>query len=85
LVYTSINEAGVSQRVGVASLNVYFLLSVLCYLCMGGYKRAREEVGRETAYDNSTREMEGSKALVDGIEGGANVVEVQDDVNIQKS
>jgi hypothetical protein len=45
---------------------------------MGGYKRAREEVGRETVYDNSTHGTEGSKAPVDGIEGGGNVVEVQD-------
>jgi UMF1 family MFS transporter len=78
LVYTSINEAGVSQRVGVASLDSYFVLSALCYFCMGGYKRAREEVGRETVYDNSTHGTEGSKAPVDGIEGGGNVVEVQD-------
>mmetsp|Transcript_28548 Transcript_28548/g.69184 ORF Transcript_28548/g.69184 Transcript_28548/m.69184 type:complete len:507 (+) Transcript_28548:32-1552(+) len=57
LVYTAINEAGISQRVGLASLDAYFILSAVCYLLMGGYKQARKEVGRdgnpekETNYD----------------------------------
>jgi UMF1 family MFS transporter len=50
LVFTAINEAGVSQRIGVASLDVYFVLAMVCYLFMGGYARAREEVSRDTAF-----------------------------------
>lgn len=79
LVYTGLNEAGVSQRVGVASLDLFFALSVLCYLCMGGYTRAREEVGRDTAYANSKDATEGSKAHFDGIEGGDGKLPVSDE------
>ncbi|KAL3937618.1 MAG: hypothetical protein SGBAC_007310 [Bacillariaceae sp.] len=46
LVYTAINEAGIPQRVGLASLGAYFILAVICYLLMGGYNQARLEVGR---------------------------------------
>eukprot|EP00980_Cylindrotheca_fusiformis_P004469 scaffold953_cov141-Cylindrotheca_fusiformis.AAC.13 len=68
LVYTAINEAGVSQRVGIASLNVYLLLSVFCFLCMGGYQRAREEVGRSSASENDEDLTEASKSELDGTE-----------------
>ena len=50
LVYTALNEAGVSQRIGVASLDIWLVLSFFGYCCMGRYTRAREEVGRETVY-----------------------------------
>lgn len=58
LVYTAINEAGVSQRVGVATLDVYFILAIVCYLCMGGYAKARAEVGRETAFVERSNKRE---------------------------
>ena len=54
LVYTAINESGVSQRVGIASLDTYFLLAMLCYCCMGSYAKAREEVNRETFFTAAT-------------------------------
>jgi hypothetical protein len=54
LVFTAINEAGVSQRIGVASLDVYFFLSFLGYCCMGSYAKAREEVNRESAFSAAT-------------------------------
>ena len=50
LVFTAINEAGVSQRVGIASLDVYLVISLIGYCCMGSYTTAREEVNRETVY-----------------------------------
>jgi MFS-type transporter involved in bile tolerance (Atg22 family) len=50
LVYTALNEAGVSQRIGVASLAMYLVISLFGYCCMGTYTQAREEVGRETVY-----------------------------------
>jgi Vacuole effluxer Atg22 like len=50
LVYTAINEAGVTQRIGVASLNVWLLLSLFGYCCMGKYTTAREQVSRATVF-----------------------------------
>jgi MFS-type transporter involved in bile tolerance (Atg22 family) len=50
LVYTALNEAGISQRIGVASLDIYLVISLVGYCCMGSYRRAREEVGRTTIY-----------------------------------
>jgi UMF1 family MFS transporter len=42
LVFTALNEAGVSQRVGLAFLDVFFVLSIICYLFMGPYRAAVE-------------------------------------------
>ena len=50
LVFTAMNEAGISQRIGVATLDVYLLISLLCYCFMGSYKKAREEVNRTTVF-----------------------------------
>jgi MFS family permease len=50
LVFTAINEAGVSQRIGVASLDVYLVISLICYGFMGSYTSAREEVNRTTVF-----------------------------------
>lgn len=38
LIYTGLNEAGVSQRVNIACLNIYIIFSVGAYLCMGKYE-----------------------------------------------
>lgn len=50
LLFTTINESGISQQVGVASLDTFFVLAMVCYLFMGGYARARAEVNRETSF-----------------------------------
>lgn len=50
LVFTAINESGVSQRVGVASLDGFFVLALICYLFTGGYVQARTEVGRNSCF-----------------------------------
>lgn len=50
LVYTAINEAGVTQRIGVASLNVWLVASLLGYCIMGSYTTAREQVNRATVF-----------------------------------
>jgi UMF1 family MFS transporter len=52
LVFTAINEAGISQQIGVASLDAYFLISLVAYIIMGSYTNARKEVNRETAFDS---------------------------------
>lgn len=55
LIYTALNEAGLNQRINIATLTTYFFLSVLGYACMGTYKEAveiakanREEAPAET-------------------------------------
>ena len=40
LIFTGLNEAGLSQRVNIAILNIYFMISVLSYLRMGKYHDA---------------------------------------------
>ncbi len=61
LVFTAINESGVSQRVGVATLDIFFVLAMVCYLRMGGYAKARTEVSRgTTAFERSKDEEAGS-------------------------
>lgn len=40
LIFTGLNEVGVSQRVNIALLNVYFFISVMAYLRMGKYHDA---------------------------------------------
>lgn len=40
LVYTVLNEAGVSQRIGLSTLCVVFLGALLSYIMMGEYSEA---------------------------------------------
>ena len=42
LVYTGLNEAGISQRINIAILNVFFSLSLIAYLRMGKYEDVLE-------------------------------------------
>jgi MFS-type transporter involved in bile tolerance (Atg22 family) len=65
LVYTAINEAGISQRVGLASLDACFILSFICYFLMGGYKEARIEVGRDANPEMEMKDMPGAEAPPD--------------------
>jgi MFS-type transporter involved in bile tolerance (Atg22 family) len=59
LVFTAVNESGVSQRVGVATLDGFFVIGFVCYLFMGGYVRARTEVGRNTTFIQEAKEAGG--------------------------
>jgi MFS transporter, UMF1 family len=54
LVYTAINEAGVTQRIGVASLNVWLVISLLGYCLIGGYTTARS-LSRRTLPKSETQ------------------------------
>jgi MFS-type transporter involved in bile tolerance (Atg22 family) len=56
LVFTAINESNVSQQIGVATLNAYFSLSFVCYLIMGSYATARQEVNRETTFGKKKKQ-----------------------------
>jgi MFS transporter, UMF1 family len=40
LIYTSMNEANISPRIGIAMLNIFFILGTVCYMLMGSYDQA---------------------------------------------
>eukprot|EP00934_Nitzschia_sp_Nitz4_P005376 Nitzschia sp. Nitz4//scaffold162_size51285//27330//28991//NITZ4_006971-RA/size51285-processed-gene-0.34-mRNA-1//1//CDS//3329537979//5366//frame0 len=46
LLYTTINEMGVSQRIGVATLDIFFVLALMACWMMGSYETARMQVQR---------------------------------------
>ena len=56
LVFAATNEANVSHQIGVATLDVYFFLSFVCYCIMGSYETARKEVNRETTFTTKLTE-----------------------------
>lgn len=43
LLFTNLNEAGVTMSVGLASLNIFFAFGLLCLHNMGNYNVAREQ------------------------------------------
>jgi UMF1 family MFS transporter len=49
LIYTSLNEAGISPRVGIAMMDVFFVLGIVCYVMMGSYSQALVAVGHAAA------------------------------------
>jgi MFS-type transporter involved in bile tolerance (Atg22 family) len=53
MVYTIMNEAGISSRVNVAVLDVYLCLSLICLCMSGSYAEARAEVKRVTVYSDN--------------------------------
>lgn len=46
LVFTALNEAGVSQRVGIGSLAIFFALGAIALFLIGSYDNAMEVAGR---------------------------------------
>jgi MFS transporter, UMF1 family len=59
LVFTAINEAGISQRVGMATLNIYFFIALVALIMMGNYRDAVILVsGRMRSDTKDTREEE---------------------------
>jgi MFS-type transporter involved in bile tolerance (Atg22 family) len=47
LVFTLLNESGAGMQVGLATLDIWFLLSALLYLCMGNYRDAVANIASE--------------------------------------
>ena len=47
LVFTAMNEAGVSQRIGIGVMTVWFFIGILCLFLIGDYRKAVAMVGRE--------------------------------------
>jgi MFS-type transporter involved in bile tolerance (Atg22 family) len=56
LVFTALNEVGVSQRIGLATLDVYYLAGLLCYFLMGSF-RAAVENARSSPSDIGSEEL----------------------------
>ena len=54
LVYTIMNEAGISPRISVAVLMVYLLISLTALFMVGSYADARASVGRECVYGGNS-------------------------------
>jgi MFS-type transporter involved in bile tolerance (Atg22 family) len=46
LVFTGMNEAGVPQRIGIISLDIFFCISIIAYILMGSYKEALQVASR---------------------------------------
>jgi MFS-type transporter involved in bile tolerance (Atg22 family) len=44
LIYTALNEAGVSQQIGLASLDIFFVIGLFAYFMMGNYSAAVQAV-----------------------------------------
>lgn len=66
LVFTTMNEAGVPQRIGVATLDIFFVIAACLYLLMGGYDALRREAGRDSSdkpvdHPQSGSAIEGAK------------------------
>lgn len=57
LVFTALNEAGVSQRVGIGTLSVYFGVGIVALLGMGSYRDAVERAGRVRLADDATADQ----------------------------
>jgi len=57
LIFTTLNEAGVSQRYGIGMLSVFFFLGIIALLCMGNYQAAVEHAGRMHAKANNKEKL----------------------------
>jgi len=46
LIFTGMNEAGVSQNIGIMVLDVFFLVSGVAYVMMGSFRKAVQVASR---------------------------------------
>jgi MFS-type transporter involved in bile tolerance (Atg22 family) len=58
LVFTALNEAGVSQRVGIGTLGIYFFLGMIALAMMGSYREAIQVAGRHVLPDASQHQQQ---------------------------
>ena len=47
LIFAAMNEAGVDQRIGIATLPIYLIIGIGCLCAMGSYRAALIASGRE--------------------------------------
>jgi MFS-type transporter involved in bile tolerance (Atg22 family) len=66
LVFTILNENGVTMQVGLATVNAWFVLSAGAYLLMGRYRAAVEAIATFTG--DAAAETEGSLAAAGPVE-----------------
>jgi MFS-type transporter involved in bile tolerance (Atg22 family) len=46
LIFTALNEAGISQRIGIGTLAIWFLTGIVFLICIGSYQDAVVKAGR---------------------------------------
>jgi len=67
LCFTGLNELGVSQRIGFASVFVWFLLGGTCYYLVGDYQNARKVAKEGGAPNSEVEQIESSAQTEDDI------------------
>ena len=65
LVFTGLNEAGVSQRIGIVSLDFFFIVAGIAYLKMGSYKNAVQVASRNKPPDHAAMPLEAEEQQAD--------------------
>jgi UMF1 family MFS transporter len=65
LVFTAMNEFGLGQRIGILSLNIYFLIALVAYYKMGDYREAVRIAGRLNVGIDATQKLEGNHEGLD--------------------
>jgi UMF1 family MFS transporter len=55
LIYTALNEGGVSQQIGLASLNIFFVIGLFAYWMMGSYRDAVQVVEGVFAHSDESQ------------------------------
>ena len=79
LIFTSLNEAGLTQRVGLSSVAFFFVVGILMYLKMGSYEDAVKAGNRMVAKEDNARNImlqlaeteEETNVPIDGIDPDA--------------
>lgn len=82
LIFTTMNEAGVNQRISIGVQASFFLVGILALLCMGNYRKAVEHAGRmhstsaarARAADDATKDTGDELALELGDDGAVSEV-----------
>ena len=62
LVYTWLNEANISPRIGMASLSIYFCIALVSCIKMGNYKDAVKIAGRLDVDEENNHDEEGEES-----------------------
>lgn len=73
LLFTILNEAGVSMSIGLASLNVFFFIGFICLQCMGDYNVAREQArtrGELVPTSDDQSSVNGGQVSLPSVNGG---------------
>jgi len=85
LIFTALNEAGVSQRVGIGTLAIWFLAGIVALALIGSYREAVTAAGRSRILRRTDNQAGDPDLLRDGNSShtGQPVVCVQNEVNAE--